>query len=315
MEGDRAVSRIGRMTRVAATAGRHHYDNRFRVDAQHVIVQVADASGRRHTIGTGWDVLRGSKLTSPERAAVRAAVDAVALLHHRFGRNGFDNAGHAVTLVLRSAEADDRGPFAEEGTISAGSSNPLVGPGLGGAGDRILPLDVAIHELVHVVQFAELSTSTDQLHPALAEGFADALSMLLTRDWSIGEGYFHKPGKVARETIRQVGPSADGVNKRGESVVVDYRTVAQGSVEEHAAGAVISRTFYEIQQRIGWSRAEDLIWSIINDPAAWKRGGSWQQVAVSMVTNAQKLWPGDAAVQAAVGAAMRTTHIDEATDS
>ncbi len=315
MEGDRAVSRIERMTRVAARVGSHHYDRHFRADAQHVIVQIADASGKRHTVGTGWDVLRGSKLTSPERAAVRAAVEAVALLHHRFGRNGFDDAGHAVTLVLRSADADARGPFAEDGTISAGSGNPLVGPGMGGAGDSILPLDVAIHELVHVVQFAQLRNSSDQLHPALAEGFADALSMLLTRDWSIGEGYFHRPGTIARETIRQVGPSADGVDKRGEDIVVDYRTVAQGGVEEHAAGAVISRTFYEIQRRIGWARAEDLIWSIINDPAAWKHGGSWQQIAVSIVGNAQKLWPGDAAAQAAVGAAMSITHIDEAADA
>ncbi len=307
------MSGIGRIRRVAVGSG--HAGMPARIDAERVRVQVCESSGHRRTIGSGWDALHDRRLSVSERAAVRAAVQAVALLRHRFGRQGFDDAGKAVTLVLRSPDADDRGPFAEAGTITAGSHNPLVGSGMGGRGDRVLPLDVAIHELVHVVQFSEIAENGSELHPALAEGFADALSMLLTRDWSIGEGYFRRPGEIAKETIRQVGPSADGVSKRGEPIVTDYRKVARGDVEEHAAGAVIAQTFHELQERIGWSRAEDLIWAILNDPSAWRGGGSWQQVAESMVASAQRLWPRNAAVQAAVGAAMQSTHLDEALDS
>lgn len=301
------MSRIGRIA-----AANRRTSMPARIDAERVRVLLCEASGRRRDIGSGWDAIRDRRLTIAERAAVRAAVNAVALLRHRFGRQGYDDAGQAVTLVLRSHDADERGPFAEEGSITAGGHNPLVGSGMSGRGDRVLPLDVAIHELVHVVQFSQTSASGGELHPALAEGFADALSMLLTRDWSIGEGYFRRPGEIAHETIRQVGPSADGVPKRGEAIVTDYRQVAQGGVEEHAAGAVIARTFNELQRRIGWSRAEDLIWAIVNDPDAWKNGGTWKQIAASMVASAQRLWPRDASMHAAVGAAMRSTHLDEA---
>jgi hypothetical protein len=312
MEGDRAVSTIGSSSLVMTGARRAPRSQPAPLDAARVRVVIADAAGRERVVGSGADALQRRDLTAAERAAVRATIDAVALLRTRFGRAGFDDAGHAVTLVLRSSDADQRGPYAMDGVITAGSRNPMAEGGMRGRGDRILPLDVAIHELMHVVQFAELGSDGARLHPALAEGVADAMAMLVTRDWSIGEGYFRRPGEVARETIRQVGPAADGVAKLGEPVVTDYRQVRAGRVEEHAAGAVISRTFHELQRRVGWQRAEDLLWAVVTDRSAWKGGGSWRQITQSMLRQSARLWGSDAALQAAVGAAMRATNLHEA---
>lgn len=281
--------------------------------AKLVIVQREGAGGAIHTMGTAADLLARGRLTATQRSAVIAAVEAIAYLRRRFGQSGIDDAGHGVRLLLDSSDADGRGPYAEPGKITAGSHNP-IDVGSGGAGARrVLPRDVALHEMTHVIQFAVLGSDADRLHPALAEGFADALSMLATRDWSIGESYFRTGRGAPRETIRQVGPSRDGVNKRGEPLVTDYRQVARNpQTEEHAAGAVISRTFLELQRRLGWSRAEDLLWTVLHDASAWRGGGSWQQAADAINRAAQSLWPGDATAQAAVGASMRVTHLDEA---
>lgn len=274
-----------------------------------VLVKMETIGGVVATIGDARAAMRDHRLTKGERAAVRAALQAVQYLNRRFGRNGFDDAGTAVTLLLRSNEASMEGPFATPGTISVGDGNPFRDQ-LTKAGDRILPRDVALHELAHVVQFHELGPAFEQLHPALAEGIADAMAMLATRDWSVGEGYFSSGHRAPTGTIRDIDPKRR--NRPGEPLVFDWRKVRDGRVEEHAAGAVFSRTIFEVQQKLGWKRAEELVWFVIRDTRAWQTGGSWSLAAASLLAGAQTLWPGDAAALAATQHALRVTHLDQA---
>jgi Zn-dependent metalloprotease len=276
-----------------------------------VIVQFEQQNGKVITIGADYDAIRDPRLNAGEHQAVENAVRALRYLHERFGYAGYDDAGSAVHLLLGYTDADTRGPYATEGQITAGSRNPVASPGDTSAVARVvLPYDVVLHELTHVVQFAGLGTSWQQLNSQLTEGMADAMSMIATHDWSIGEDYFHRGvGGRLRETIRDIDPRA---HVQGEPLVVDWRKVRDGNVEDHAAGAVVSRTFYEIVQRLGWTRAQDLLWAVLRDQQTWTNGGTWPQFASGLVRAADTMWPQDAAAQTAVLAAMQVTHLDAA---
>lgn len=274
-------------------------------------MELEQAGGSVVTLGTAEVALRGSKLSPSQKEAVRTMVRAVRYLRERHGLSGVDDAGRAVRLLVGSANADNRGPFAEAGRITVGTRNPVASAAAEDAlSRRILPFDVALHELTHVVQFAAMGSNWSRLNPQLAEGMADTVAMLATRDWSIGERYFgRRRGGAYAGTIRSIDPRT---RTKGEPVQFDWRAVRDGNVEEHAAGAVVSRTFYEISTRIGWHRAQELVWTVLRDPVAWENGGSWQQLAASIQRSANLLWPSDPAIAAVIGVAMRATHLDEA---
>jgi Zn-dependent metalloprotease len=99
---------------------------------------------------------------------------------------------------------------------------------------------------------------------------------------------------------------------RGEQVVFDYRKVRNGNIEAHAAGAVFSRTMYELARRVGIRRAQTVLYAVIRDSAAWSNGGSWQQAARALAAAPVSSFPGDAQVAAAMAAALRATHLNEA---
>jgi hypothetical protein len=266
-------------------------------------------AGALEDLGNASEALRDRRLKRGERHAIRMTVAAVAWLQKRFGTAGVDDAGNGVELVLRSGFADVAGPYAEWGRITVPNGNVINGKSKHKATrGRVLPRDVALHELVHVIQFAQLGRDWEKLHGGIAEGLADTVAMLATRDWRIGESYWTKQDKAV---IRDVG-GRRGKQRHGDPVVFDWRKVAKGKVEEHAAGAVVARTFYEIQRKLGWRRAEDLVMGVIKDHGAWLSGGSWKQLAESLPRIARQLWPMDAAAQEVVVAAMRSTHLDEA---
>jgi hypothetical protein len=281
-----------------------------------------NVAGALDDIGSAREALRDPRLSKGEKNAVRMAVASVGWLTKRFGTAGVDDAGHGVQLILRSSLADSGGPFAEYGSISVSTVNPINEKATNRATrQKILPRDVALHELTHVVQFAQLGSQWEKLHPAIGEGLADSLSMLATRDWGIGEGYWPSAKSSDRggtnkarghtDVIRDVGGRMSK-SRKGDPVVFDYRKVARGGIEEHAAGGVVSRTVYEVQQRLGWKRAEDLVWHVIRDRAAWNGGGSWKQLSQALTRGAAELWPNDATAALAVADALRVTHLDEA---
>jgi len=90
--------------------------------------------------------------------------------------------------------------------------------------------------MTHVMQFTHLGAGWSTLQPQIAEGMADAVSMLATHDWTIGEDYFRNADGSSTKSIREIARGA--VRHTGETVVFDWRKVRDGQVEDHAAGAV-----------------------------------------------------------------------------
>jgi hypothetical protein len=283
-----------------------------RVAGDHAAVQVRlSGPGGGIVLGDARQALADPRLTESERAAIQALVQAVRLLRVRSGLQGIDDAGTAVTLLLRDREATARGPWATNGTVAVGSHNAL-GTAAGKERARpgmLLPVDVAVHELVHVVQFAIAERiGAPGLHEAIGEGLADAAAMLATDDRTLGEGYFRPgPGGPAG-SIREHGPSRTSGPPLNE-VERDWRRVRDGQVDAHAAGGVVVATIDVVWRRLGRQRAEQLVWAVIRDERAWLDGGSWSGLADALERAAERLWPGDQAAAEAVQAALRATNL------
>jgi len=74
----------------------------------------------------------------------------------------------------------------------------------------------------------------------------------------------------------------------------------------------LSRTLYEVEQRLGHDRAEQLAIAMVNDQQAWVGGGSWQQTAAAFARLGATLWAGDPVAAQAVADALAATHLNEA---
>lgn len=277
-----------------------------------VRVQVPAPGGRRTSLGTAAQALRDARLTAAERAAILALVEAVRLLRARAGLAGIDDAGTAVTLLLRDADATARGPWATTGVVAVGSRNGLAtrAPGRARA-DVLLTVDAAVHELAHVVQFAKMGTSAKP-HPAILEGIADSVALLATGDDTLGEEFFHLDGAGRRRgSIRELGQPTTSGPALGTSVR-RYQDAIRPGTEEHAGGGVVSATFITLRTSIGRARAEQLLWAVVRDAPAWRDGGSWRLLVESLRRQAATLWAGDPAALEALESALRAAGLDAA---
>jgi hypothetical protein len=279
-------------------------------DLAAVVVELPAAGGRRRSLGTAAQALRTAGLTAPERAAILALVEAVRLLRERVGYAGIDDAGMAVRLLLRDPDATTRGPWATTGAVAVGSRNALAERSGGRARpDVLLTVDAAVHELAHVIQFQRMDSSAKP-NPALLEGIADAAAILATDDDTLGEEFYRVDASGRhRGSIRELGPRRTSGPPVGP-VVTDYRQVAGGSVEEHAAGGVVSAAFRSIRAQLGRERAEALLWAVVRDSPSWSSGGSWSSLVASMRAQAQRIWSGDPTALAALERALRATGLD-----
>jgi hypothetical protein len=260
-----------------------------------VTVKIEGYLGALTTLGDAQAVLRGSKLKGADRAAVANALRAVQLLRSLGATGAAGQARLGVTLILHANDADLNGPYAEPGSMAIGSRNPIMG-----SGGPTLPYDVALHEMMHVAQFAVVGSS-GELHPAIAEGISDSFAMLATGDWRLGEAY----GTAVRDARTHAG-------KALEQLVPDYRIVRKGKTEAHAAGGVVVQTMHVLAARIGREAALNVLIQVVNNRAAWNKGGSWQQFAAALSSAGGALWPDDPVKQHAVAAALAATHLDEA---
>ncbi len=282
-------------------------------DLASVRVQLAAAKGRPESLGSALEALRDKRLTAAERNAIMALVRAVMLLRERAALNGVDDAGTAVTLLLRDKDATERGPWATSGMVAVGARNGLATRVNGRAkADVLLTVDAAVHELTHVVQFGRMSKSA-RPHPALLEGIADAAAILATGDDTLGEEFFHvdDAGRY-RGSIRDFGGARVTSGPALGHVITRYQDAIKPGTEEHAGGGVVAMTFIQIRARLGRERAEQLLWAVIRDAQAWSKGGSWKELSLALRRQAGVVWAGDSAATAAVEAALAVTGLDAA---
>ncbi len=268
--------------------------------------------GKRQSLGTALEALRDTRLTAAERHAIMALVHAVKLLRERAGLNGIDDAGAGVQLLLRDADANERGPWATIGQVAVGAKNGLATRrGSAARPDVLLTVDAAVHELAHVVQFGRMSKAAKP-HPALLEGIADAAAILATGDDTLGEEFFYvDPSGRHRGSIRELGARTTSGPALGK-VVTNYHDALRPGTGEHTGGGVVSRAFMLVRDRLGRDRAEQLLWAVIRDTQAWAKGGSWKELALALRRQAATVWAGDAAAVAAVDAALAATGLDAA---
>jgi hypothetical protein len=238
---------IRRISRVAAPST---------TDLASVRVEIAGERGRNVALGTALEALRDRRLSAAERNAIHAIVRAVQLLRTRARMSGIDDAGTGVRLILRDKDATARGPWATVGSISVGTRNGLTNVAAGRANPNVLiTVDAAVHELTHVAQFARMP-STVTPHAAILEGIADTVAMLATNDDTLGEEFFLRDAQGRyRGSIRDLGAKTTSGPPVGP-IVRHYHDAISPSVEEHAAGGVVSAAFAEIRSRIGRERAE-----------------------------------------------------------
>jgi hypothetical protein len=281
-------------------------------DLERVVVELPAGKGRRTRIGTAAQALADRRLTASERAAVLALVEAVRLLRERAGLAGIDDAGAAVHLLLRDADANAGGPWATNGQVAVGTRNALAARTGGRARtDVLLTVDAAVHELTHVVQFGRMSDSAKP-DPAILEGIADAAAILATGDDTLGEEFFRRDASGRyRGSIRELG-GHDTSGPALAGVVTRYQDAIRPGTEEHAGGGVVSATFRTLRAHLGRERAEQLLWAVIRDAQAWRDGGSWRELVLAIRRQAGSVWAGDSAALDAVEGALRATGLDAA---
>lgn len=279
------------------------------VDLARVQVELA-GSGKRVKLGTAAAALRDRRLTASERAAVTALVRAVELLRTRARLAGIDDAGQAVRLILRDSDASANGPWATRGAVAVGARNALgARTGARANPNVLLTVDAAVHELAHVVQFGRMNASATP-HAALLEGIADSVALLATGDDTLGEEFFRRDAKGRhRGAIRVLGSNDVSGAPLGD-VIRHYSQVEAHKDEPHTAGGIVSAAFLSIRSALGRERAEQLLWSVIRDDAAWRTGGSWKAFTAALVRAGERLWSDDATARDAIRAALRTTGLD-----
>jgi hypothetical protein len=281
-------------------------------DLTSVRVELSGGKGHNVSLGTALEALRDRRLSQAERNAIHAIVRAVQLLRTRARMSGIDDAGTGVKLILRDRDATTGGPWATVGSINVGTRNGLSARSGGRANPNVLiTVDAAVHELAHVAQFARMP-STVTPHAAILEGIADTVSMLATNDDTLGEEFFLRDATGRYEgSIRELGRKTTSGPPVGP-VVKHYHDAISPSVEEHAAGGVVSAAFAEIRTRLGRDRAEQLVWAVIRDRSAWTTGGSWRELVLAMRRAVAAVWPNDSLAVDAVEAALARTGLASA---
>jgi hypothetical protein len=247
-------------------------------------VRVNLTVGSHHVaLGRADVALRDARLTAGDRAAIVDMVRAVQLLGRTFGgaaRAGIDDAQDAVTLTLRDPEATEGGPWTSENGIAVGATNALAGRTAAPARRGVLlPVDVALHELTHLLQFRRMPANAKP-SGALLEGLADSVALLVTGDSLLGEGYFaNARNDVLRGAVRDLDPDARrnvNIDVVGPTLTT-YAQATRRGVDEHDGGGVVSTIFLHLAQQCGRDAAERIVWAVIEDADAWKGGGTWRQ--------------------------------------
>jgi Zn-dependent metalloprotease len=255
----------------------------------------------------------------PAAAAARNVQRGLDYYATTFGRNGLDNAGSGVDVLVddRSLRDDGKERFKGNGGYysmpdAAGVTTEAIHFGTGDSYDarngRVDQRemyhadDLAIHELTHgIIRSAtgHLGGDADEAG-ATNEGIADVMAASATRDWKIGEGMYtdHSDYRMMRDIANPDDPSAIHGLWTNTSQV-DAARAAGDEVEEHWASGLVSTAAYRVQQRIGGEAGWNAVERVFYDTIDRNRLGdmSFDAVAGALRTSATALY-GDGSVQA-----------------
>ena len=290
-------------------------------------VSIREDDGTTDSVGLARDALADPRLTAADRSAVRNLAEALDYVRHRYNYDDLDDATTGVTLVLHAL----RGPAAGAGAISVTATNPYLQlPGADARPGAILPDDAARHELIHIMQARvtgqPIGGSSEQRGMGVnasgkiqalgvAEGLADAFSLLQAQSWQTGAGFRRQHAGEAPQVVRDY----DHPDSPNALLHVRSRWDAQGardaSVDPHLQGGVVVAFARGVQQQVGWQRAQNVMWSILNDDQFAYGTQGWTEFAEAADRQATRYDGVDSDVADAVRASLDATNLTAAIGS
>ncbi len=143
--------------------------------------------------------------------AYENAVKTDAFFRNQFGRNGWDNKGSALEIVVHAPDPDT-GDVMNNAYWDPRERKIFLGDG---DGRLLAPLgnsyDVMVHEAVHAMVDSEVNLKYVGQQGAINESFADVLACLADDDWTIGEDVLTP--NVAGDALRDLSkPRFDHVS-------------------------------------------------------------------------------------------------------
>ncbi|MBC7645156.1 MAG: M4 family metallopeptidase [Thermoleophilia bacterium] len=267
--------------------------------------------GRAAYLGSATS-LDSSGATSDARTAADNVSRGLNYYAQTFGRNGIDEAGGGVDVVLNdhSTGADGSELFhGNGGYYTTKDANGVYseairwGDGIsyshknGGTVDQLSMLnadDLTIHEMTHGVIKHETGSigGTADESGSVNEAFADVMAASATRDWKLGESMYTADSdyKYMRNLANPTDTSA--VHSLWTTKSQYDQAAVAGTVEEHYASGIISTAAARMQARIGgdagFQAVEQLFYHTIDDHRMGDM--SFAQVAQGLRTTASTLW-------------------------
>lgn len=261
-------------SRTPLTAGVHVFDS-----------SSPTADGRAAYLGDATALATGGPANA--RVAATNVQRGLEYYHSAFGRNGVDDAGSGISIVIndRSTDASGNEIFRGNGgyyvtTDANGAENAAIRFGTGtryqhadggvvSQHEMQYADDLTIHELTHGVLDHETGIigGTADEAGAVSEGLADVMAAAATRDWVIGEGMYATDSSY--RAMRNIAAPTDPRAVHGLwTSTAQYRSaVTTGDAEEHYASGIVSTAAYRIQERIGgeagWQAVESLFYAAI----------------------------------------------------
>lgn len=260
--------------------------------ARRYSVRVFDSTAQTGDGRAGYVGNQDSLASSGAQDARAAAANAQRGLQYydsTFGRNGIDNAGSGVDIVLNDHSRNQQGQEIFHGNggyyttrDATGNLTEAVrwGDGTrynharGGAVEQYSMLyadDLTIHELTHGIIKRETGSigGTADEAGSVNEGLADVMAASATRDWRMGEGMYSDASdyKYMRNIANPDDPQA--VHQLWTSMQQYNDARSSNKVEEHYASGIVSNAAYRIQSRLGgesgWKAVEQVFYHTIQD--------------------------------------------------
>jgi hypothetical protein len=294
--------------------------------AQSIQVYLHDG-GTDTLVGSADAALLDPRLSAGDRAAVRNTIDALGSLRSRFRYTGLDDSEHAVKLVLHA----DKGPAAGSGKIYVPAENPFTPmPEVHPRAGVLFPKDAARHELIHLVQVRiaghpigpppeERGRGADVISPIQAkgvgEGLADAFSLLESRTWLTGARFLRQaPGQPTR-VVRDYEDPDSASSVLHVRATYDKHAVSELDVDPHVQGGVVVMFAKDLEQAVGWNLAQDVMWSVLNDPTFARGRQTWSDLADALERQAVAADATSPITAAAIRSALASTKLDDARSS
>jgi hypothetical protein len=262
-----------------------------------IVERSTDGTSAHSTrVGTVSEALHDPSVTKAEREAIRNTLKAIDLI--RRANPAYSAVDHALEGVDRIVLGVVRSPAADDGRVLVPPVNPMTGLKGASTSKTLLPLDVAVHEIAHLVQESVsgvsiggrggretrgMGGSTNFDAVSVAEGLADAAAAIETGRWRSGDEFFTATSGI--HTVRDYAAPKDT-----PGVLSELRThmsnIRHRDADPHVEGGLVGHVFHDIAVTTSSAQARTAVWGVMNDPAFAASNQGWFDVRDALVRQA-----------------------------